>query len=118
MNDDQLNQLKNLKQKFRTFSSQERQQLGVSLLKMKLGVHQPQEAQQVFDFLGQFHMRVTVDNLDLLMNYLHSEDHSLPEFLAMEDSLHFSQSDMALPSYQEDEVETLKEPLPPFKTMS
>ncbi|MCP5464255.1 MAG: hypothetical protein H7A33_04430 [Deltaproteobacteria bacterium] len=132
MKQTQIQQLKDLKKKFREQQPKKRENLGVCFLKLKLGVHNEKEKQVVLNFLADFRMTLTEDNLDAVMNYLHSEDHSLPEFIAMEESLHdadaigrlsayskeevdtLKNSKPKLPEYKEEDLETLRDPIAPF----
>lgn len=91
-------------------------------LKVKLEVHSDQEFKSVKDFLGDFKISFTPENLDLLINYFHSKSNTLPAFLAMEDSITEIESSESkkidrniLPSYDVDEVETIRDKIPHFK---
>lgn len=66
-------------------------------------------------------MDLVPENLESMINYLHSEEHSLPEFIALEDSLnnieaHIKTNKANIPPYNPDEVETLREGVKPFKS--
>lgn len=113
MSSDRIIELKALKEKFKSLTSKERESLGVSLLKVKLGVHAPAELSAVRDFFGPFKIDYTPENLDHIIEYFHSTDQSLPEFFALEDSLSQT-TDSELSPYSEEDVETLKDKHKPF----
>lgn len=123
MNEERIQKLKALREKFRSLAPKEREALSVCFLKVKLGVNNDQELIKMQTFLGDFRISLKPENLDNLINYIHSKTHSLPAFIAMEDSVteidavessqSFSQN--ILPAYNVDEVETIREKLPPMK---
>lgn len=123
MNDEKIQKLKGLREKFRSLAPREREALSVCFLKVKLGVNNDQELINMKTFLGDFRISLRPENLDNLINYIHSKSHSLPAFIAMEDSvteidaMESSQSlrQNILPGYNVDEVETIREKLPPMK---
>lgn len=118
MNQDTIQQLKDLKSKFKALDGKQREQVGVCFLKLKLGVHSPEEFEIVAQFLGDFDLDYNAENLDSMMNYLHAKDHSLPEFIAMEESMTDIDKKIAekgMASYSPEEAETLKEGVKPFK---
>lgn len=119
MNQEKIQKLKKLKDNFQELSRKDRESIGVCFLKVKLGVHQPEEFDRVMAFLGDLEFEINSANLDSVMNFLHSTTHSLPEFLALEESLNdigrHVTSDV-LPPYNPDDAETLKEGIKPFKS--
>jgi len=118
MKDEHIQQLKSLKAKFQKLKAKDRENLSVCFLKFKLGVHNTDESQTVKKFLGEFKMEINPENLDSMINYLHSQAHTLPEFIAMEDSITDIEKEITqseLPIYNPDEVDTLKEGVRPFK---
>ncbi|EKD51316.1 MAG: hypothetical protein ACD_62C00286G0005 [uncultured bacterium] len=121
MDEKHLQQIKSLKDKFRSLSPKKREAVSVCFLKTKLGVHTPGEFKQVQDFLGDCNVEMVPENLDKMINYLHSESHSLPEFIALEDSLNNidlerrATQQFTLPRYNPDDVETLTEDVQPGK---
>lgn len=112
MKPEHVQMLKALKDKFKGLKPKERENLSVCFLKVKLGVHNPDEYDLVVNFLDTFRMQINVENMDKMITYLHSESHTLPEFIAMEDSvagLDEEPTGPELPIYNPDEVETVKE---------
>lgn len=118
MTQSRIDKLKLLKDKFKALGRTQREAIGVCFLKLKLGVHSPEEFEKVMHFLDGFEFEINTANLDAIMNYLHSESHTLPEFMALEESLtdiREKLSSNAMPSYNADEAVTLKEGVKPFK---
>jgi hypothetical protein len=123
MSNPKFQKMRALKDKFRQMSAKEREIISVCFLKAKLEVNSDDEMKQVKDFLADFTINLSSENLDHIINYLHSTSDKLPEFLAMEDSL--SEMDTLnearnfekpiLPEYNKEEAETLKEEEPPIK---
>jgi hypothetical protein len=121
MTDERLQKLKVLKEKFRSLNSKEREHVGICFLKVKLGVHGASEMAMVRGFLGALNINLEPDNLDQFITYLHSEEGTLPEFIAMEESLTQIEKSLAdvtaktqMPGYEEDSIETLREAQKPF----
>lgn len=120
-----VERLKSLKKRFRSLPRKEREGLSVCFLKVKLAVNSGEELKQVKEFLGDFRVRMNEDNLDHLINYLHAEKHSLPEFIALEESIteyeieEFVEAGRAaapgLKPYDAAEIDTLREPAKPFR---
>lgn len=118
MSQNQVAKIKELKEKFKEMPAKEREKTGICFLKVKLGVHHPEEFEVVIKFLDDFDMDITPENLDAMMNYLHSTSQKLPEFIALEDSLTDIKQDSkktGLSDYNADEAETLKEGVKPFR---
>lgn len=122
MNEEKIQKLKALRDKFRSLAPKEREALSVCFLKVKLGVNNDQELINMKTFLGDFKISLRPENMDNLINYIHSKSHSLPAFIAMEDSV--TEIDAMesqtfrtsiLPEYNVDEVETIREKLSPIK---
>ncbi|MBF0105551.1 MAG: hypothetical protein HQM16_09530 [Deltaproteobacteria bacterium] len=119
----QIDQLKDLKQHFKSLSPKDREAISICFLKVKLGVHHPDDFDVVTDFLKNFDIEINPDNLDGMMNYFHSSTQSLPEFLALEDSMSdiktgkikVTAAGAGLADYNPDDVETLKEEQKPLK---
>lgn len=113
MTDAKIQQLKHLKQKFWKLDSKQRESLNVCFLKCKLGVQNAREQKRVKEFVGEYPIEMNEKSVDHVINFFHSEDHSLPEFLSMEDSI--KQVDTMkinpkdLPMYDMEDVDTLKE---------
>lgn len=115
MTDVREEKLKILKQKFKSLSMMEREQVSVCFLKVKLGVNNPDELRIVKQFLGDIVVTMSPDNLDHVITYLHSDSLTLPEFIAMEESLTEIEAKSGLPSYNAEDVDTLREAIKPFK---
>jgi len=125
MKESLIHRIKSLKEQFRSLEAKDRESLSVCFLKAKLGVHNQNELKAVRKFLGSFRMQMSEDNLDRMINYLHSESHTLPEFIAMEESMTDIEVDLMvdtendigsdLPDYNADDVDTLTETIKPFK---
>ena len=119
MTEKQRQKLSGLKTKFKALPPKKREHLGVCFLKVQLGVHDPQEFGTLIDFLDGFDMDIVPENLDSMISYFHADTHTLPEFIALEASIsnitipNFSPSHI-LPTYDPDNVETLKEGVKPF----
>lgn len=110
-----------IKDKFRSLAIKERENISVCFLKVKLGVHGIAEIAAVRDFLGPLNVNLEPENLDQFITFLHSEVGTLPEFIAMEESLTQIEKNLAevtvkskMPNYVEDEVETLRDGQKPF----
>ena len=121
MTDERLQKLKILKDRFRSLDAKEREHVSICFLKVKLGVHGSAEMAVVREFLGSLNVNLEPENLDLFIGYLHSEAGTLPEFIAMEESLTQIEKSLAettaktkMPDYEEDSVETLREGQKPF----
>ena len=122
MDEEKIQKLKNLRDKFRSLAPKERETLSVCFLKVKLGVNNEQELKNMKVFLGDFRVSLKPENLDNLINYMHSKSHSLPAFIAMEDSIteieameSGSLRKSSLPDYDVDQVETIREKFSPVK---
>jgi hypothetical protein len=122
MSEAQIQRLKKLKSIFRKLPAKKREALGISFLKVKLRVHATIDLNNIKEFLGDFHISFVPENLDNMINFLHSEENTLPEFIAMEDSLNHIEVNIStttdkkgLPTYDPDNVETLKDGVKPFK---
>lgn len=114
-----VQKIKVLKEEFLSLSRKEREQISVSFLKVKLGVNSPDELKLVKNFLGGFVMELTSENLDHMINYLHSKAHTMPEFIALEDSITEIQKmtkTSDLPDYNALDAETIKDNIKPFKS--
>ena len=110
--------LAELKKKFKALTKKEREELSLSLHKINLGVENQNERKCAQNFLGNFPIALQANELDNILGYLHSEVQSKPEEYLSEDSLSeisvsVSKS-LALPDYNQDELETLKEGTKPF----
>lgn len=121
MTDERFQKLKIIKEKFRSLEPKEREHISVCFLKVKLGVHGVSEMARVREFLGALNVNLEPENLDQFITYLHSESGTLPEFIAMEESLTQIEKSLAevtakakMPNYEEDNVETLREAQKPF----
>lgn len=121
MTDERYQKLKIIKDKFRCLDPKEREHVSVCFLKVKLGVNGASEIATVREFLGALNVNLEPDNLDQFITYLHSEAGTLPEFIAMEESLTQIEKSLAdvtakteMPHYEEDKVETLREAQKPF----
>lgn len=121
MTDERLQKLKVVKEKFRSLNAKEREHVSVCFLKVKLGVHGASEMATVRGFLGALNVNLEPENLDQFITYLHSEAGTLPEFIAMEESLTQIEKSLAdvtaktkMPDYEEDNIETLREAQKPF----
>lgn len=113
-----VQKIKELKEKFLSLTRKQREQVSVSFLKVKLGVNSPEELKTVTDFLDGFTMELTAENLDHMINYLHSKAHTLPEFIALEDSITEIQKAIKendLPDYDPLEAETIRDEVKPIK---
>lgn len=122
MNEEKIQKLKNLREKFRSLAPKEREALSVCFLKVKLGVNSEQELKNTKSFLGDFRISLKPENLDNLINYIHSKSHSLPAFIAMEDSITEIEAlesqtlrHNILPDYDVDKVETIRDRISPIK---
>ena len=113
MTDARIQQLKLLKQKFWKLGSKERESLNVCFLKCKLGVQNAREQKRVKEFVEDYPLEMNEKSVDHVINFFNAEDHTLPEFLSMEDSI--KQVDTMkidpkdLPMYDLEDVDTLKE---------
>ncbi len=76
-----------LKNKFSTLKPQEKELLGVCLLKHKLGVAVDNEIKSIMSFFSPIEIPSESEKVDQLINYLYAEKNSLPEFLKSEESL-------------------------------
>lgn len=121
MDDAQKQLLKDVKTRFRSLEPKERERIGIALLKVNLGVNNPDEKLVVENFLSGLPLELRTGKLDPLLNYLHSTHASPPEFSGWfapgsvsEVSASGLSGNTPLPEYREDEVDTLKEPLRPL----
>lgn len=97
-------QLKELKKKFRSLPAKQREELGVSLLKINLGVNHDKEVQKVKDFIGDFQLELKAGKLEKFIEYLHAEKDAQPDLVSTE----------LLSRYNEDEVETMRDEIKPL----
>jgi hypothetical protein len=124
--------VKNLKERYQTLPKKERENLSVALLKCNLGVSTTEETAAVKLFLADFPLTLVAGELDDFLSFLHAKDTSLPQHLPLSggvvtlppyenadvDTLETSRNTLrgeSLPSYNEEEVDTLRDPLKPFK---
>lgn len=124
--------VKSLKERYRALSKKDREGLGVALLKCNLGVSTTDEIASVRQFLADFPLALTAGELDDFLTFLHAKDTSLPIHLPLTDgavtlppyesadvdTLETARNairDTGLPDYNDEEIDTLREPLKPFK---
>jgi hypothetical protein len=123
---DRAKQLMLLKEKFRSLPLEDRESLGISLLKINLGVHSERDIGMVQGFLDGLKIQLDQGHLDGFMEYLHSPAANVPNDGSMAPTnpeyteklkKHYSQSikssELDLYDGDEDGVETLKEPVDP-----
>ena len=120
-----LQKLTAIKQKFRSLPPQDREKLGIALLKINLGVNGEDDRSLAKTFIEDLHIDLKEDRLEAFMNFLHSTSSNIPAELldhSPRDIIHseiekqisekFRKSD--LKTYNEDELETLKDYPKPF----
>lgn len=120
-----LQKLTAIKQKFRELSALDREKLGIAFLKINLGVNSDADTTLARQFIQGLHVELKKDRLDAFMNYLHATSSQIPIDLleqghqgvahaAIEKQISqkFRKSDLS--TYNEDEVETLKDYPRPF----
>lgn len=121
-----LQKLTAIKQKFRDLSPEEREKLGIALLKVNIGVNSTTDFELVKSFVGELGLEVKKDHLESFMNYLHSTSSNIPvellnhspldaahEAIEKQVSQKLRKSDLS--TYSEDEIETLKDYPRPFQ---
>lgn len=119
MVDEKEKQLKELRRRFRDLSSEQREKLGVAMLKVNLGVNSDEEYVMVQEFLKEIPLEVKQGKLDTLMSFLHAEtSFQVPDISGWIDKTALTNSgekeNKNLSSYSEDELDTLKEPVLPL----
>lgn len=120
-----LQKLTAIKQKFRELSAPDREKLGIAFLKINLGVNSETDTALAREFIQGLNVELKKDRLDAFMNYLHATSSQIPVDLldrghqgaahaAIEKQISqkFRKSDLS--TYNEDEVETLKDYPHPF----
>jgi hypothetical protein len=114
-------QLRSLKKKFQALPGKSREDLSVCLLKLNLGVQSDPELMRVKDFLEGFPLQLAPAKLDIFIDFLHSDTTQPPEIVVFEGTVtkvDLNNPEMTgkkLSRYREDEVETLKDKIRPFK---
>lgn len=116
--------LRDVKRRFRALEPKDRERIGIAMLKVNLGVNSVEERLLVEGFLSGLPLELRVGKLDPLLNYLHTGGNAAPpdfsgwyvrgDFNTNTNS-QSGVSDHGLPGYNEDEVDTIKEPLKPFR---
>ena len=121
-----LQKLTTIKEKFRDLSQKDRERLSVSLLKINLGVQSDEEYELVKNFIADLEIDLEPEKLDHFMGYLHSSSSNIPvdllhhpshddiaQAIQEEITKKFKKSD--LKTYDEEELDTIKEKIKPFK---
>lgn len=121
MKQEYKDQLRRLKKKFQGLAGKTREDLSVCLLKLNLGVQSDPELARVKDFLEGFPLQLAPAKLDTFIDFLHSDSTQSPELIVFEGTVTKVElndpetTGQKLNKYREDEVETLRDRIKPFK---
>ena len=112
-------QLKKLKHKFDKLATKHKETLGICFLKINLGVQSADDLKQAQDFLENFPLKLKPGSLDVFMDFLHHQQSTKAHFfIKLSKKRGETESQITLeklPEYQEDQVDTLKEPKKKFR---
>lgn len=113
--------LRELKKNFQAMDASARDKIIESFHKINLGVNEDEDITRAMRFFGPVSMELKPEKLQLMIQFLLSDSSHPPAQLILEESvtevehLGSEPTDKGLPSYNEDELETLREDFKPFK---